>query len=60
MCAEMMGTATAAECHSQSHKFKGICLSSHNCDKVCATEDFPGGECKLENAMRKCFCKKSC
>jgi hypothetical protein len=55
-----MGTPTAAECHSQSHKFKGICLNSHNCEKVCATEDFPAGECKLENAMRKCFCKKPC
>jgi hypothetical protein len=29
MCAEM-GTTTAGECPSQSHKFKGICLNSHN------------------------------
>ncbi|KAK3154681.1 hypothetical protein QOZ80_2BG0193820 [Eleusine coracana subsp. coracana] len=47
-------------CLSQSHKFKGMCLSSNNCEKVCATESFPAGECKMENALRKCFCKKPC
>jgi hypothetical protein len=59
-CGAEMGTATAAECVSQSQKFKGMCLSSNNCEKVCAMENFPGGECKMDNAMRKCFCKKPC
>jgi hypothetical protein len=55
-----MGTATAAECVPQSQKFKGMCLSSNNCEKVCATDNFSGGECKMDNAMLKCLCKKHC
>ncbi|KAG2652500.1 defensin-like protein CAL1 [Panicum virgatum] len=47
-------------CLSQSHHFKGFCLSSDTCAEVCQKEGFHGGECKLHNAMRKCFCKKPC
>ena len=47
-------------CLSQSHQFKGFCLSSDTCAEVCQKEGFHGGECKLHNAMRKCFCKKPC
>lgn len=47
-------------CLSQSHQFKGFCLSSGTCAEVCQKEGFRGGECKLESATRKCFCKKPC
>ena len=47
-------------CLSQSHHFKGLCVSSSNCANVCRTENFPGGECKTEGATRKCFCKRIC
>lgn len=47
-------------CLSQSFKFKGFCLSSETCAEVCKKEGFPGGKCKLENAVRKCFCTKPC
>ncbi|RLM78644.1 defensin-like protein [Panicum miliaceum] len=47
-------------CPAASHQFKGFCLSSDTCAEVCQKEGFHGGECKLENAMRKCFCKKPC
>ncbi|RCV07410.1 hypothetical protein SETIT_1G242200v2, partial [Setaria italica] len=47
-------------CLSQSHQFKGFCFSSDTCAAVCMEESFHGGECKFENALRKCFCKKPC
>ncbi|CAL4968129.1 unnamed protein product [Urochloa decumbens] len=47
-------------CLSQSQQFKGFCFSSDTCAAVCMKEGFTGGECKVENAMRKCFCKKPC
>ncbi|KAF7082976.1 hypothetical protein CFC21_086802 [Triticum aestivum] len=55
-----MKAAEARDCLSQSHKFKGSCLSSSNCASICRTENFPGGECKLESFARKCFCKRVC
>ncbi|XP_044456093.1 defensin-like protein CAL1 [Triticum aestivum] len=33
--------AEARDCVSQSHNFKGACLSSSNCAAVCRTENFP-------------------
>ncbi|KAG2652493.1 hypothetical protein PVAP13_1NG338414 [Panicum virgatum] len=63
LVATEMGPATVAEarhCLSQSHHFKGLCVSSSNCANVCRTENFPGGECKTEGATRKCFCKRIC
>ena len=47
-------------CLSQSHQFKGFCLSSDTCAEVCKKEGFQGGKCKMENAVRKCFCTKPC
>ncbi|PUZ76664.1 hypothetical protein GQ55_1G308900 [Panicum hallii var. hallii] len=63
LVATEMGPATVAEarhCLSQSHHFKGLCMSSSNCANVCRTENFPGGECKTEGATRRCFCKRIC
>ncbi|CAL4886578.1 unnamed protein product [Urochloa decumbens] len=63
LVATEMGPATVAEarsCLSQSHHFKGLCLSSSNCANVCHGERFPGGECKTEGGTRKCFCKRNC
>ncbi|AQK69772.1 Defensin SD2 [Zea mays] len=57
-----MGRVVVEEtlCLSQSHAFKGVCLSNTNCDNVCKTEKFTGGECKMDGVMRKCYCKKVC
>ncbi|KAK1595156.1 hypothetical protein QYE76_048230 [Lolium multiflorum] len=58
-----LGTTTVAEartCLSQSHNFKGACLSSTNCASVCRTENFPDGDCKTRRFQRKCFCIKNC
>ncbi|KAL6634782.1 hypothetical protein ACP70R_027453 [Stipagrostis hirtigluma subsp. patula] len=63
LVATEMGTTKVAEarhCLSQSHRFKGMCMSSNNCANVCRTENFPGGECKAHGLERKCFCKKVC
>ncbi|XP_010270777.1 PREDICTED: defensin-like protein [Nelumbo nucifera] len=50
--------AEARTCESQSHRFKGACLSDTNCASVCQTEGFPAGDCK--GARRRCFCVKPC
>ncbi|MQM04275.1 hypothetical protein Taro_037062 [Colocasia esculenta] len=58
---EMTGTSKVAEartCESQSHKFKGTCLSETNCANVCKTEGFHGGDCR--GLRRRCFCTKTC
>ncbi|KAK4404177.1 Defensin-like protein 2 [Sesamum angolense] len=36
----------ARTCESQSHRFKGTCVSSTNCASVCHTEGFSGGNCR--------------
>ncbi|EMS64594.1 Defensin Tm-AMP-D1.2 [Triticum urartu] len=62
--AEMGATTTkvaeARDCVSQSHNFKGACLSSSNCAAVCRTDNFPDGECHTPHFERKCFCKRLC
>ncbi|XP_048567940.1 defensin-like protein CAL1 [Triticum urartu] len=65
LVATEMGTTTtkvaeARDCLSQSHKFKGACLSSSNCAAVCRTESFPEGDCHTPHLARKCFCKRPC
>ncbi|KAK7262137.1 hypothetical protein RJT34_29698 [Clitoria ternatea] len=50
--------AEARECESQSHRFKGTCLSDTNCGSVCRTEHFTGGHCR--GFRRRCFCTKHC
>ncbi|KAL8241965.1 hypothetical protein R6Q59_012267 [Mikania micrantha] len=45
-------------CESQSHKFKGTCMSDTNCGNVCQSEGFPSGKCR--GFRRRCFCTKSC
>ncbi|KAJ8769929.1 hypothetical protein K2173_009011 [Erythroxylum novogranatense] len=53
-----MMAAEARTCESQSHRFKGICVRKANCEAVCQTEGFSGGQCR--GARRRCFCTKSC
>ncbi|XBJ14397.1 hypothetical protein VPH35_006443 [Triticum aestivum] len=60
MGATMTKVAEARDCLSQSHNFKGACLSSSNCAAVCHTENFPDGECHTPHFARKCFCKRPC
>ncbi|KAK4759389.1 hypothetical protein SAY87_022520 [Trapa incisa] len=53
-----MTTVEARTCESQSHRFKGACLSDHNCASVCLTEGFHGGKCR--GFRHRCFCTKQC
>nr|ACS96442.1 defensin [Jatropha curcas] len=50
--------AEARTCESQTHKFKGTCLSETNCANVCKTEGFTGGDCR--GLRRRCFCTRHC
>ncbi|KAK9175107.1 hypothetical protein WN944_027113 [Citrus x changshan-huyou] len=50
--------AEARICESQSHRFKGPCVSKSNCAAVCQTEGFHGGHCR--GFRRRCFCTKRC
>ncbi|KAJ0940934.1 putative knottin, scorpion toxin, defensin, plant, knottin, scorpion toxin-like superfamily [Helianthus annuus] len=45
-------------CESQSHGFKGMCMSNHNCGLVCINEGFSGGICR--GVRGRCFCTKAC
>ncbi|XP_071696251.1 defensin-like protein 1 [Rutidosis leptorrhynchoides] len=45
-------------CESQSHGFKGPCLSDHNCGLVCKNEGFTDGWCR--GFRKRCFCTKPC
>ncbi|KAL1221099.1 Defensin-like protein 10 [Cardamine amara subsp. amara] len=51
-----MGPVEAKTCESPSSKFKGVCLNSASCAKVCPTEGASGGRC---NSLR-CICSKTC
>ncbi|RAL48085.1 hypothetical protein DM860_017876 [Cuscuta australis] len=53
-----MGIAEGRTCESKSQKFKGPCVSDHNCASVCHTERFHGGHCR--GFRRRCFCTKPC
>ncbi|KAG5067141.1 hypothetical protein JHK86_010872 [Glycine max] len=44
--------------HLRSHRFKGMCLSEHNCASVSHLEGFTGGKCW--GFRRLCFCSKHC
>ncbi|PKI47360.1 defensin Ec-AMP-D1-like [Punica granatum] len=56
---EMSTTVVEARtCESQSHKFRGTCVSNTNCGSVCQTEGFHGGHCR--GFRRRCFCTKQC
>ncbi|KAK4369921.1 hypothetical protein RND71_009396 [Anisodus tanguticus] len=48
----------ARTCESQSHLFKGTCVSEHNCASVCETEGSSGGDCR--GLRRRCFCTRPC
>ncbi|XP_015895971.1 defensin Ec-AMP-D1-like [Ziziphus jujuba] len=50
--------AEGRTCESQSHKFKGVCVSKSNCAGICKTEGFHGGHCR--GFRRRCFCTKPC
>lgn len=56
--AEMSMGGEARTCDSQSHNFKGLCLSDSNCANVCKNEGFPGGKC--HGFRQRCFCEKPC
>ncbi|XP_002263380.3 defensin-like protein 1 [Vitis vinifera] len=45
-------------CESQSHWFRGVCVSNHNCAVVCRNEHFVGGRCR--GFRRRCFCTRNC
>ncbi|KAK1644807.1 hypothetical protein QYE76_062612 [Lolium multiflorum] len=63
LLATELGTTTVAEartCISQSHSFRGACLSRTNCASVCIIEGFPDGDCKTRRFQRKRFCVKGC
>ncbi|MCE2055540.1 hypothetical protein HAX54_042847 [Datura stramonium] len=53
-----MRIAEARTCESQSHRFKGTCVSEKNCASVCETEGFSGGDCR--GLRRRCFCTRPC
>ncbi|XP_054810808.1 defensin J1-2-like [Prosopis cineraria] len=48
----------ASTCESQSHRFKGTCVSKSNCASVCQTEGFPDGHCR--GFRLRCFCSRPC
>ncbi|KAK2972050.1 hypothetical protein RJ640_005070 [Escallonia rubra] len=48
----------ARTCESQSHGFKGRCLSDHNCGLVCRNEGFSNGRC--QGLRQRCFCTRAC
>ncbi|XP_071695871.1 defensin-like protein 1 [Rutidosis leptorrhynchoides] len=50
--------AEGRTCESQSHGFKGRCISEHNCGLVCKNEGFQGGICR--GVRGRCFCTKQC
>ncbi|KAK9048043.1 hypothetical protein SSX86_032993 [Deinandra increscens subsp. villosa] len=54
----MMMVVEARTCESQSHGFKGRCVSHNNCGLVCRNEGFTGGTCR--GARGRCFCTKNC
>ncbi|XP_023772164.1 defensin-like protein 1 [Lactuca sativa] len=54
----MMMMAEGRTCESQSHGFKGRCVSNNNCGLVCKNEGFSGGWCRGLRGM--CFCTKDC
>ncbi|KAF3616123.1 Defensin-like protein [Capsicum annuum] len=60
MATEMgpMRIVEARTCESQSHRFKGACVSETNCASVCQTEGFSGGDCR--GFRRRCFCTRPC
>ncbi|XP_059669292.1 defensin-like protein 1 [Cornus florida] len=56
--ARMVVVVVARTCESQSHHFKGPCLSDHNCGLVCRDEGFGNGWCR--GVRHRCFCTKPC
>nr|XP_043634389.1 defensin SD2-like [Erigeron canadensis] len=45
-------------CETQSHLFRGPCMSNTNCGNVCRTEGFSDGHCR--GFRRRCYCTKEC
>ncbi|KAL8160929.1 hypothetical protein V2J09_012418 [Rumex salicifolius] len=55
------GTILGAEaryCSGASERFRGVCVSKRNCNAVCETEGYAGGECK--GLRRRCMCTRPC
>nr|QIZ15303.1 defensin [Camelina sativa] len=50
-------TVEARTCESKSHRFRGPCVSRHNCGNVCHNEGFSGGKCR--GSRRRCFCTRN-
>ncbi|KAG9141060.1 hypothetical protein Leryth_012635 [Lithospermum erythrorhizon] len=58
MASQEIGVVEGRTCESQSHGFKGRCLSDHNCGLVCKNEGFSNGWCR--GFRQRCFCTKNC
>ncbi|XP_050368347.1 defensin-like protein 1 [Argentina anserina] len=54
----MVSLVNARTCETLSNTFHGICLSDRNCESVCDTEGFTGGDCR--GFRRRCFCTRQC
>ncbi|KAB2085355.1 hypothetical protein ERO13_A05G375500v2 [Gossypium hirsutum] len=52
------GVVEGRICESKSHRFKGVCLSDHNCGLVCRNEGFLDGWCR--GFRHRCFCTRNC
>uniref|UniRef100_A0A0E0DB30 Knottins-like domain-containing protein n=1 Tax=Oryza meridionalis TaxID=40149 RepID=A0A0E0DB30_9ORYZ len=53
-----MAPAQARECETESSKFSGMCMIQANCDHICKTEGFMGGDCR--GFRRRCMCRTQC
>ncbi|KNA03822.1 hypothetical protein SOVF_205360 [Spinacia oleracea] len=50
--------AEARTCTTPSHTFRGVCVSSRNCESNCNSERFSSGSC--QGFRRRCMCSKPC
>ncbi|XVE91903.1 hypothetical protein REPUB_Repub01dG0051400 [Reevesia pubescens] len=52
-----MAVEGSRTCESQSHHFKGMCVSESNCAAICQTKGFHGGHC--HGFRHRCFVNAS-
>uniref|UniRef100_A0A0E0KN06 Knottins-like domain-containing protein n=1 Tax=Oryza punctata TaxID=4537 RepID=A0A0E0KN06_ORYPU len=58
LVATEMAPAQARECETASSKFTGMCMIQANCDHLCKTEGFKGGDCR--GIRPCCMCMTQC